>query len=221
MKKGKDNGSILMHKKYIQINLLILATIFVSPYAQAAFSEKWGYISVTTTLFFLLAVFGFGGLRLLREHFNPPKLSDFGRNLFVLAREADLHHKKVATPDESLDEWAKDHIFRRVAFLSRYIEPLVVEGFVSFDQAIKKEDFVLITRYYDLIHFSRGDTYSRQRADEVEIKRFIKKQSDSELRAFTLEKLIRSCFLNRKIGDPKADRLWAEICDQYSENATG
>ena len=210
-----------MYKKYIQLNLLIFSAIFVSPHAQAAFSEKWGYISVSTTLFFLLAVFGFGGLRLLREHFNPPKLSDFDRNLFALAREAELHHKKVATPDESLDKWAKDHICRRVAFLSRYIEPLVVEGFVSFDQAIRKEDFVLITRYYDLIHFSRGGTYSKQRADEVEIKRFIKKQSDSELRTFTLEKLIRSCFLNRKIGDPKADRLWAVICEQYSENATG
>lgn len=212
---------ILAYKKYTQINLLLLATTFVSPYAQAAFSEKWGYISVSATLCFLLAVFGLGGLRILREHFNPPKLSDFGRNLFALAREAELHHKKVATPDESLDKWANDHICRRVAFLSRYIEPLIVEGFVSFEQAIKKEDFVLITRYYDLIHFSRGDTYSRQRADEVEIKRFIKKQSDSDLRTFTLEKLIRSCFLNQKIGDPKADLLWAEICDQYSENATG
>ncbi|WP_417532174.1 hypothetical protein [Marinobacter lipolyticus] len=160
--------------------------------------------------------YGFYGSTLTLQSY----LTDFGRNLFALAREAELHHKKVATTDESLDRWAKDHICRRVAFLSRYIEPLVAEGFVRFEQAVKKEDFVLITRYYDLIHFSRGGSYSRQRADEVEIKRYIKKQSDSELRTFTLEKLIRSCFLNQKIGDPKADRLWAEICDQYSNKTT-
>ncbi|SOB75578.1 hypothetical protein SAMN04488490_1189 [Marinobacter sp. LV10R510-11A] len=212
---------IPVNQKVTQINILILASLFASPYAQAAFSEKWGYISVSATLLFLFAIFGLGGLQILREHFKPKKLSDFGGKLYALAIEAELHHKKVATQDENLDKWADDHICRRVAFLSRYIEPLVDQGFVRFEQAVKKEDFVLITRYYDLVHFSRLDSYSRQRGDEVEIKRYLKNQSDNELRTFTLEKLIRSCFLNQKIGAPKADQLWAEICDQYDKNAAG
>ncbi len=212
---------IFINKKVTQINVLLLATFFVNPYAQAAYSAKWGYISVSGILLFLLAVYGLGGLQLLREHFNTPKLSDFGSKFYWLARNAEIYHKKVATKEESLEKWADDHICRRVAFLSRHIEPLVVQGFVRFEQAVKKEDLVIITRYYDLIYSSRSSTDSRQRADEVEIKRYLKQQSDSELRTFTLEKLIRSCFLNQKIGVPKADRLWAEICDQYSISAAG
>ena len=212
---------ILINQKVTQINVLFLATFFVSPYAQAAFSEKWGYISVGACLLFLLAVLSLGGLQFLREHFNPPKLSEFDNKLYRLAREAELHHNEVATKEESIEKWANDHICRRVAFLSRHIEPLVDQGLVKFEQAVKKEDFVLITRYYDLVYASRGDTHRKQRADEVEIKRYLKQQSDSELRTFTLEKLIRSCFLNQKIGAPKVDRLWAEICEQYNRSAAG
>lgn len=157
----------------------------------------------------------------MREHFNPPKLSDFADKLYKLAKEAEIHHKKIATKEESLDKWADDHICRRVSFLSKHIEPLVVQGFFRFEQALKKEDLVLLACYYDLIHSSGSSAFNRQRADEVEIKRYLKQQSGSELRTFTLEKLIRSCFLNQKIGTPKADRLWAEISDQYNKSAAG
>lgn len=197
---------------------LILLVLF-SPYASAAFSEKFGYFSLGGVFLFFALVFAAGGLQALIDRFRPTReLTEFEHHFFFLASQAEALHREITTKEEILDNWVGQHVVHRTQFLLRLIGPLVEQDIISGRQAIRRDDLVLITLFYDLIYSNGGNVElsKRERKDKATIKKYLEQQPDPELKEFTFRKLIQSCFLNQTIGDPKADRLWADICEQYA-----